>query len=122
MPENLKYGLSEATISEIVSILKRNQRIHKVILFGSRAKGTFSNGSDIDLALVGIDLGLNDILDASVGIEELTLPYKFDLVIYDRIKEVALINHIKRVGIVLFDRLPITINQVEHEPESRKHN
>jgi hypothetical protein len=72
--------------------------------------------------LVGNELVLNDILDVSVGIDELTLPYKFDLVIYDRIKEVALINHINRVGIVLFDRLPIKIYQVENEPESRKHD
>ena len=122
MPDDIKYGLPETAINEVISILSKNLRVHKVILFGSRAKGTFRNGSDVDLALVGLELELNDVLDASVEIEELSLPYKFDLIISERIKEASLINHINRVGIVLFDRLSTTINQDKYEPESRKYD
>ena len=73
-------------------------------MFGSRAKGTFSNGSDIDIALKGNNLTLKDILEATAEAEKLLLPYKLDLVLYARINEPALIEHIDRVGVVLFKR------------------
>lgn len=101
---SIKYGLENFAISHIVSILERNPKIEKVILFGSRAIGNFQNGSDVDLSLIGKELELNDILNASIEIDNLALPYKFDLVIYDRIKEKALLEHIDRVGITLFER------------------
>jgi len=104
MKESIKYGLSVSDIDNIVSVLKSNERIVEVILFGSRAKGTFSAGSDIDIALLGDSLKLNDIIQASLEIDNLFLPYKIDLVIFDRIKEDELIEHIQRVGRTLYDR------------------
>ena len=73
-------------------------------MFGSRAKGTYHAGSDVDIALFVDDLCLNDILDLSVEIEKLSMPYKFDLIINSSIKEIALLDHIKRVGVNLFER------------------
>ena len=99
-----KYGLENSAISQIISILESNLKIEKIVLFGSRAKGNFQNGSDVDLSLMGKELTLNDILNASIEIDELALPYKFDLIIYNRIKEKALLEHIDRVGITLFER------------------
>lgn len=104
MDENTKYGLLESDISQIVSVLQQNRNITKVILFGSRAKGTYHAGSDVDLALFGDNLALNDMLDLSVEIEKLNLPYMFDLIIYNRIKETTLLEHINRVGVNLFER------------------
>ena len=99
-----QYGIPESDLDALLSELKKNTEIKEIILFGSRAKGTFSNGSDIDIALKGRKLKLNDILDAMSGIDKLLLPYKLDLIIYTRIKEPDLIEHIKRVGIILFKR------------------
>ncbi len=104
MKESIKYGLRVSDIDNIVSILKSNKRVTEVILFGSRAKGTFSAGSDIDIALLGDSLKLNDIIQASLEIDNLFLPYKIDLVIFDRIKEDDLVEHIQRVGHTLYDR------------------
>ncbi len=104
MTEKLKYGLYESDLNQVISILTGNPKITSLVLFGSRAKGTFNNGSDIDIALVGNNIVLNDILDLTTEIEKLALPYRFDLVIYKRIKEKELVNHIKRVGIVLFNK------------------
>lgn len=105
MNENTKYGILESDISQIVSVMQQNRNISKVILFGSRAKGTFHNGSDIDLALFGDSLGLNDILDLTIEIEKLNLPYMFDLIIYNRIKEATLLDHINRMGANLYERV-----------------
>ncbi len=99
--EEQKYGLPVTDFEKIVSILKDDDNVKQAILFGSRAKGSFKNGSDVDIALLGKDLKLADILHISERIEQLFLPWKFDLVIYGRIKEQALIEHINRVGIKL---------------------
>ncbi|MDD4967879.1 MAG: nucleotidyltransferase domain-containing protein [Paludibacter sp.] len=106
MNDELKYGLQETDIIQVISALQQNQNITKIVLFGSRAKGTYHAGSDVDLALFGDNLGLNDILDLSIEIEKLNLPYMFDLIIYNRIKETALLDHINRVGEKLFEREP----------------
>jgi len=100
-----QYGIPESDLNALLSEIKKNIEIDEIILFGSRAKGIFRNGSDIDIALKGRNLKLNDILEAMSGIDKLLLPYKLDLVIYTRIKEPALIEHINRVGVILFKRL-----------------
>lgn len=97
-------GLENSDVAAILGILQKNEKIGKIILFGSRAKGNCEAGSDIDLALSGNDLTTNDIIDLSTELEELELPYKLDMVILERIKEKELLDHISRVGIVLFDR------------------
>ena len=105
MNENQVYGLAATDIQNVLSVLLQNQNVLKIILFGSRAKGSFQPGSDVDLALIGKNLSLNDIIEASIQLDKLNLPYKFDLIIYDRIKEQALIEHIDRAGIVLSERI-----------------
>jgi predicted nucleotidyltransferase len=103
MDQNKKFGLSEWDTEAILTLLRKHPKITGVILFGSRAKGDFSPGSDIDLALQGKDLCVQDILDLHVEIDELYLPYKFDLLIYEQIKNKALLEHIRRIGKVLYD-------------------
>jgi predicted nucleotidyltransferase len=95
-------GIDKYELQNIVHILKKCAKIEEVILFGSRAKGNFSEGSDIDIALKGKDIELNDVLNLSVELDDLYLPYKIDLIIYERIKEQALKDHIDRVGISLY--------------------
>jgi uncharacterized protein len=58
----------------------------------------------LNCGIFGQGLELNDILNALIEIDDLALPYKFDLVIYDRIQEEAFLEHIERVGIALFDK------------------
>ena len=98
-----KFGLGEGDTEAILTLLRKHPKITGVILFGSRAKGNFSPGSDIDLALLGKHLCLQDLLDLYVEIDELYLPYKYDLLIYEQIKDEALLEHIRRVGKVLYN-------------------
>ncbi len=98
--------LEENKLNSILNILRTNNRIKEIILFGSRAKGVFDPGSDIDLAIKGEELTLNDIISLKTKLEELPILNKIDLVIYNRINEPALIEHINRVGIPLYKREP----------------
>ncbi|RLD37786.1 MAG: nucleotidyltransferase domain-containing protein [Bacteroidetes bacterium] len=104
MNKVVNYGLGKSNIDAIVSVFSKNIKISSAILFGSRAKGNFSQGSDVDIALKGNGLNLDDLLNASLEIDDLLLPYKFDLIIFERIKEQTLIEHINRVGIKLYER------------------
>jgi predicted nucleotidyltransferase len=104
MSDIIQYGIPSSDLDALISELRNNENILEIILFGSRAKGTFNNGSDIDIALKGKNISLKDILDALAETEKLLLPYKLDLVLYDRINEPGLIDHIDRVGVVLFKR------------------
>ncbi|PZX11921.1 putative nucleotidyltransferase [Breznakibacter xylanolyticus] len=96
----MNSGLSPQTTTAFLSVLFQHPKVKEVILFGSRAKGTFKPGSDIDLALKG-ELNLQDLTLLLNHIDDLNLPYTFDLIIYNRIKEPALREHIQRVGIPL---------------------
>jgi predicted nucleotidyltransferase len=97
-----KYGLLESDWEKIIEIFTSNPKINKVVLFGSRAKESFENGSDIDIALQGDHLNIDDILSAKLAYDKLQLPYKIDIVLFDRIKEKELIEHINRVGVILY--------------------
>ena len=100
----MPYGLTEDQLSGILNILQDNNKLKKVILYGSRAKGNFSPGSDIDLALTGDDLDLNDIVNYKVKLDNLPILNRIDLVIYDQIKEPGLVDHINRIGVVLYHK------------------
>ncbi len=101
---NINTGLSSSDLNNIISVISSNIKINEIVLFGSRAKGSYHNGSDIDFALKGEKINLNDIIDISIELDILELPYKIDLVIFDRINETSLIDHIQRVGINLYTR------------------
>jgi predicted nucleotidyltransferase len=98
-----KSGLLDSDIEAIVSFLSSQPKVEKAYFFGSRAKGNFKNGSDIDIALKGVELDFGTISKISYWLnEETTMPYKFDILNYHTIKEPALKDHIDRVGIEFY--------------------
>jgi predicted nucleotidyltransferase len=98
-----KFGLLDRDIDEILSVLESFSKIKGAIIFGSRAKGNFKNGSDVDLALKGKDLDFETISKVSFELnEESRMPYRFDVLNYHSIKEPELKNHIDSVGIEFY--------------------
>ena len=97
------YGLEENTISKIKKVFSKFPQIEKVILYGSRAKGNFHTGSDIDITLTGKNLTLsNSVYPITEDLDELYLPYMFDISIFSHIQDKNLIDHINRVGKVFY--------------------
>ena len=94
-------NLDQRTTTRILNIFKEFDKVEKVILFGSRAKGTAKVGSDIDLALVGKGISFKDLCRMGARLEDLDLPNKIDLVEYNSITNPELKFHIERVGIEL---------------------
>ncbi|MBI5788685.1 MAG: nucleotidyltransferase domain-containing protein [Candidatus Schekmanbacteria bacterium] len=95
-------GLSPEETDLLCSVFRRYPKIERIILFGSRAKGTAQFNSDIDLAVVGIGDELL-VEKIAIDLEELPLPYKFDVKSLAGIKNQALIDHVNRVGITVYE-------------------
>ena len=100
----MKYGLKEKTIEQIQAVFSKYPNVEKAVLYGSRAKGNYKNGSDIDLTLHGKDLTLKIQHKIATELDDLLLPYKIDLSIFDQITNPEFIDHIQRVGIVFYER------------------
>ncbi|MBL7688224.1 MAG: nucleotidyltransferase domain-containing protein [Bdellovibrionaceae bacterium] len=97
-------GLSASVIEKISGVFAKHPAIKKVILYGSRAKGGYRTGSDIDLTVIESTIDLSDLLLVENEIDELMLPYKVDLSIFEKIENENLRDHINRVGQVFYTR------------------
>ena len=92
------FGLKQITIGKINAVFANYPRIEKAIIYGSRAKCNYRQGSDIDLTLLGNKLTYDQLLKIATEIDDLLLPYKVDLSLYQQINNPDLITHINRVG------------------------
>ena len=89
-------------IAKINGVLSRYPSIEQAILYGSRAKGMFRNGSDIDLTLKGDNITHRELAHIENELDDLLLPYKIDLSLFRQIDNHNLIEHIERVGVVFY--------------------
>ena len=97
-------GLEQCDREMIRAMLARLPNLETAVLFGSRAMGTHSPSSDIDLALFGDNLTLEAIGHLAADLEETTLPVNVDLLRYDTITSEPLKEHIARYGKLLWER------------------
>ncbi len=96
-------GLSTREIALMEGVFRRFPAIQGVVLYGSRAMGTHSPQSDIDLALIGVEKAL-EAEAVALELDELPLPYRFDVRAFASIRNARLRAHIERVGIPLYRR------------------
>lgn len=100
----MKYGLNILEFKSVVEVFQNTDKVRKAILFGSRAKGNYRPGSDIDIAIFSDNLSFDDYLVLKINLDELDLLQKIDLVKFESIENPDLIDHINRVGIVIYER------------------
>lgn len=96
------FGLPPHTLVRISAALAQTPHLQRAMIFGSRAKGNYRLGSDIDIALVGPALTDADQCALEDRLEELMLPYTIDLCRVETIANPALLEHIERVGIQVY--------------------
>ena len=99
----MKFGLSDTVIKELQDVFRRHTNIKKVLIFGSRSKGNYRTGSDIDLAVIGSDIDYNQLLSIHCEIDDLELLYSVDLLDYQKKKGTPIGDHIDRVGQVFYE-------------------
>ncbi|MFZ4561071.1 MAG: nucleotidyltransferase domain-containing protein [Saprospiraceae bacterium] len=101
----MMYGLKTETIHAIQEVLLTYPEVEKAILYGSRAKGNYRPGSDIDLTLTGETLNLTILQKIEHELDDLLLPYKIDLSLLKHIQNTDLLDHIQRVGKVFYEKV-----------------
>jgi len=95
--------IDEGILQRIKNVLRNDEKVKDIIIFGSRAKGNAKPGSDIDVALIGDNIEFDDLCRLGTKLDELDLPYKIDIINYDSIKNPELKDHIDRVGIKIVE-------------------
>ncbi len=101
----MNFGLSDNTIDRLHEVFRRYDEVEEVIIYGSRAKGNFRIGSDIDFSVKGH--GINRKIMSSIwqDIEDLNFPYKVDLSDFQVLNTPDLSDHIERVGKVFYRKI-----------------
>ena len=104
-PMTLHFGLKQNTIQKIRAVFACYPQVEKAVLYGSRAKGDYKNGSDIDLTLYGgTDLTLKVLYKIMNEIDDLLLPYTIDLSIFHNINDPDVLDHVQRVGVTFYEK------------------
>ena len=99
---SIECGLPQSAINQINSVFEKYSKIEKVILYGSRAMGTYKLGSDIDLCILSKTLSLTDLLAIETQLDDLLLPWKIDLSLMNKIDNSDLLAHINTKGLVFY--------------------
>ena len=100
------FGLPAEILAAITACLQQYPDIRWVKIYGSRAKGDYKSGSDIDLAFSS---PLDHSAELLAALDNLPTPYLFDVTYYDNLQHQGLKAHIDRIGVVIF-----TQNDHEH--------
>lgn len=94
----MKYGMLDEELKLMHDIFAQTSTLEKVVLYGSRAKGTNKPFSDVDITLVGDRLSDEELTDVMYRLSESSLPYFCDVSLFKNLSNPALIDHIRRMG------------------------
>lgn len=103
-------GIKDIHREAIIAEIAANDRVERAVLFGSRATGTNTVTSDVDIALFGNQLTRTDQVRLAAALEEIPMAQTVDLVLYDSIRNKELESHIRRHGIEWYARPATTDN------------
>ena len=99
-----EFGLSERALHLLRDLFATQPALHRAIVYGSRAKGNFRPGSDIDITLDAPGMENARFLNLCSAADDLMLPWMMDLSLLHHIDNPALLEHINRVGKPLWVR------------------
>ena len=101
----MEFGLSAQTLQKIRNVFANYPQVEEAVLYGSRARGDYKNGSDIDLTLRGGDALTHTILSRIANdLDDQLLPYTIDLSIFGNIRNPEMTEQIERVGVVFYEK------------------
>ncbi len=101
----MNFGLRDGDLDYIITTIRQFSEIEKAAIFGSRVKGNYKPGSDVDIAVWGHGISFSTLSRLHAILEEESpMPYFFDIVDYSHLQHQELKSHIDRVGKVFFTR------------------
>ena len=107
---NNNFSISDFSFNCICDTLKKYEDIERALIFGSRAKGNYKKGSDIDLAIYGTELKKITAMDLAGKLnEEVPIPYYVDVVAPQHNGNTDFVKHIERFGIEFYVKSIISL-------------
>lgn len=100
----MQFGLNENNIKLITSVFQKYPTIKEVVIYGSRAKGKYTERSDIDLVVKNSPIERHVISNILMDLNDSDLPYLLDIQNFEEIKNQQLLEHINRVGQLLYKK------------------
>ena len=100
----MRFGLKAEVFEAICKIFLNHPEVEKVVIYGSRAKGNYKPASDIDLCLQVANLDLTILNKIFWELDDLLLPYTFDLSVYHQLNSQDLLEHIQRIGVLFYSK------------------
>ncbi|WP_027340617.1 nucleotidyltransferase domain-containing protein [Halonatronum saccharophilum] len=98
----MRFGLKEEVVEEIVRVIGQEEKIEKAVIFGSRARGDWRKGSDIDIGIYAKGMDSKDFNLLRDELEQLDIIYKIDVVdVYGLSKE-RLVDNIEEEGKAIY--------------------
>jgi uncharacterized protein len=98
----LQFGLSEPILDSLREVFSRYPAIDSVMVFGSRAAGTYRPQSDIDLAVFAPAMSERDFGSLWSALDDLPILFRLDVVHWDRVANDTLKQHARRHGALLY--------------------
>jgi predicted nucleotidyltransferase len=98
------FGLRESDMEKLHNVFVRFPEVEEVLLYGSRAKGNYHHGSDIDITMKGEKLNRDISAKIAMELDDLLLPYMIDLSLFHQIDNPDLLSHISRVGQLFYKK------------------
>lgn len=100
----MSFGISSESTSKLITLFKQTPNIAEVKLYGSRALGSYKEGSDIDITIMNNGFSYNDLLQLTNKIDDLLIPYNVDISIFNELDNQELIEHINKHGINFYKK------------------
>ena len=98
------YGVDPELVERLVALAQQTAKVERLLLYGSRARGDYTNRSDIDLALDAPAMDIIDFADFLVALNNLPCLFKIDLLRLQDLQNPALHEQIAQDAITLFSR------------------
>ena len=99
-----EFGMSISAIEKIRKVFSSFPEVEEALIYGSRVKGNFKPGSDIDLTFKGKKLTHNILSRINIMLDDLLLPYIIDTSLFNHIDNKELLDHINRVGKIFYKK------------------
>lgn len=107
----MNYGIKDDYWKRLETVFVSHKNIEKVILYGSRAKGTNRMYSDVDIVLVGEKIENREFCNILNEIDDLLLPFIFDISVNYTISNVNLIDSINKTGVIVYEDGSLCFNK-----------
>lgn len=99
-----RFGISDDIFNELVSSFKNDVLLQKAYVFGSRARGNYTDRSDLDIAVLGNNISSRQLNLLKDRLDNLNTVINFDIIDANKIKKKVMLDNILKEGVLIYDR------------------